>query len=284
MTRDALPSSPLVRRLDALKTENLTRAEERLAQWMRLNEASLALETGATIASRTGLSEITVSRFLRRLGYRGIAGLKEDLQTHGAAHLGASDLHLRLLDSELGTLLRRDAEAVLAISMQVERPEWQKAIDAIAMADDVFVTGFQTVKGAAEDFSRRLSIIRPGVHAVAPHETGLAEWIDLGEKGRRCFILVDTVPYAREAEAVTRLAVQSGMDVVVVTEESNTWAARHTPLVLFVVNKVRAYVESSGPLVSLLGLMTHAVAAKNPDRAKARLAAWPSLLRDLRLF
>ncbi len=274
--------SPLMLRLEAVEGQ-LTRSEAVLAQWLRLNEAGLLAETGATIAAKTGLSEITVSRFFRRLGYKGVAGLKEDLRSRASAQLGGSDLYMRLMDSELGALIRHDAEAVLAIATQTERPEWQQAIDAIHDAEEVFVTGFQTVKGAAEDFGRRLSIIRPAVRLVAAHETGLSEWVEQ-PGARRCLILIDTVPYAREAEPIVRLARRAGMSVVVITEELNTWASAHTPLVFFVVNKVHAYVESSGPLVSLLSLVTHAVAAKNPERAKARLAAWPALLRELNLF
>ncbi len=274
--------SPLAVRINAVDGV-LTRSETVLAQWLRLNEAALAMETGATIAAKTGLSEITVSRFLRRLGYKGITALKEDLRDGASARLGGSDLYLRLMDSELGTLIRRDAEAVLAIGNQIARPEWQEAVAAIHAADEVFVTGFQTVKGAAEDFSRRLAIIRPGVRFLAAHESGLAEWIT-APAAQDCLILIDTVPYAREAEAIVRLARRSGMAVVVITEELNTWAAAHTPFVFFVVNEVRAYVESSGPLVSLLSVLIHAVAAQSPETAKARLAAWPGLLRELNLF
>jgi len=54
--------------------------------------------------------------------------------------------------------------------------------------------------------------------------------------------------------------------------------------VFFVSSKAHAYVESSGPLASLLSLVTHSVAAQDPARAKARLAAWPALLRELALF
>lgn len=275
-------ATPLSLRLEALDGP-LTKSETVIAQWLTRNEATLGLETGATIAAKTGVSEITVSRFLRRIGYRGMAALKEDLKAPGTAQLPGSDLYLRLLDGEMATLIRRDAEAVLAIGAQVARPEWTEAMAAIHGADEVYVTGFQSVKGAAQDFCRRLSIVRPRVSFVAAHDSGLAEWIP-GSDARRCLILVDTVPYAREAEAIVRLATRGGMTVVVVTEELNTWSAGYTPFVFFVVTKVHAYVESSGPLASLLSLVTHSVAARDPEAAKARLNAWPTLLRELDLF
>ncbi|MCX8996976.1 MurR/RpiR family transcriptional regulator [Rhizobiaceae bacterium BDR2-2] len=274
--------SPLVLRLQALSGE-LTKSEAVIAQWLTRNEAILGLETGASIAAKTGVSEITVSRFLRRLGYKGLQALKEDLQTRGAAQLPGADAYVRLLDGETAALIRRDAEAVLAISAQVARPEWEAAVAAIHAADEVFVAGFQSVKGVAEDFARRLSIVHERVRFLTPHDSGLAEWLPSAD-ARRCLVLVDTVPYAREAEGIVRMAAGAKMDVVVLTDELNTWATRHTPFVFFVTSAAGAFVESTGPLASLLNLVTHAVAARDPERAKARLAAWPAMLRELGLF
>lgn len=283
---DTVTESALAARLRAILPD-LTRSEAAIAQWLMLNEATLGLETGASIAAKTGVSPITVSRFLRRLGYKGMAALKEDLQAAAVNfHLNAVDRYVRLDDGELGTLLKRDAEAILALSSQFARPEWTEAIAAIDAAEDVSVTGFQTVRGLAEDFARRLSIVRGSVDFISAHDTGLAEWLPTGgRRGEgRCLVLVDAVPYAREAEVIVRLARRQGATVVVVTDELNTWAAAHTPYVFFAATRVGAFLESTGPLTTLLNLIIHAVAECNPERAKRRLAEWPPILRDLDLF
>lgn len=279
---DSPQISPLVLRLQAIDGK-MTKSETILAQWLERNEAGLGFETGATIAQKTGISAITVSRFLRRLGYQGIAALKQDLLTSNAVQLPRGDLYLQLSNGELAAQIRRDAESVLALAEQIARPEWGDAIEAIFAADEVFVTGFQTVKGAAEDFCRRLAIIRDDTHFLAAHDTGLAEWLP-GKLRQRCLILIDTVPYAREAETILRLATTAGLSAIVITEELNTWAAKYTPNVFFVVNRINAYIESSGPLTSMLSLILSAVASKDEARAKARLDAWPSVLRELDLF
>lgn len=277
---------PLVARLRAILPE-LTRSEARIAQWLILNLSSLGMETGASVAAKTGVSEITVSRFLRRIGFRGMAALRAHLQETGVnLHLDGAERYLRLLEGELGALIRRDAEAVLGLGAQIARPEWQDAIATVAGADEIFVTGFQTVRGLAEDFSRRLGIVRPGVRFVAAHDSGLAEWIprEAPEDRSRCLILVDMVPYAREAPVVLRTARRLGFGAVVVTDELNTWARDHTPFVFHAATKVGAFLESTGPLATILNLVTHAVAAQDPERARGRLARWPSVLRDLELY
>jgi DNA-binding MurR/RpiR family transcriptional regulator len=280
MPTDSLAPSPLLLRLQAIQGD-LTRSEAMLAQWLTLNEGGLGLETGASIAAKTRVSEITVSRFLRRLGYKGLAALKADLGPRMVSALSLNDT-FRLMDGETGDLIRRDAEGVLALAEQVARPEWAQAIAAVHRASRVHVTGFQTVRGLAEDFSRRLAVMRPEVRFFAAHDGGLAEWIDLAE-GALLF-LIDTVPYAREAEPIVARAAALGMVVVVATDELNTWAAGYTPFVFHVAAKSGAFVESTGPLASMLNLVTHAVAAQDPASARDRLARWPGLIKDLGLF
>ena len=276
-----IPDSPLAARLRAVEGE-LTKSEAMIAQWLMLNEAGLPLETGASIAAKTGVSEITVSRFLRRLGFRGMTELKAEIGSPAAKlHIHATDRYIRLLEGELGTLLKRDADAILGLGAQIARPEWAEAVATLAAADEVFVTGFQTVRGLAEDFTRRLSIVRGSVRYLSAHDAGLVEWVPSQRRAgeERALVLVDMVPYAREAEVVVRTARRLGIGVVVITDELNTWAQAHTPFVFHAATKVGAFLESTGPLATLLNLVTHAVAGCDPDKARRRISTWPAVLR-----
>ena len=193
---------------------------------------------------------------------------------------------MRLLEGELGSLLKRDADAVLGLGVQIARPEWETAIIAIDRADEVFVTGFQTVRGLAEDFARRLGIVRGSVRYVSALDGGLVEWLPSRRRAgeTRALVLVDMVPDAREAEIVVQTARSLGVEVVVITDELNSWAQAHTALVFHASTKVGAFLESTGPLATLLNLVTHAVAGRDPEKARQRIASWPAPLRDLGLY
>jgi DNA-binding MurR/RpiR family transcriptional regulator len=69
----------LEEQLDAVLPE-LSNLEAQVAQYMRLNIGDLSFETGASLAEKVGVSEVTVSRLLRRLGYEGMRGLKKELR------------------------------------------------------------------------------------------------------------------------------------------------------------------------------------------------------------
>ena len=278
--------TPLAAKLRGL-SGGLTKSEAIIAQWLILNEPTLGLETGASIAAKTGVSEITVSRFLKRAGYKGLQGLKEDLQAALVhAHVSPSDRYFRLLDGEIGAILKRDADAVLALAQEVEKPTWPQAIDAIAGADEVFVTGFQTIKGIAEDFARRLAIVRGSVRFLSPHDGGLVEWIPSFRRAdeTRCLVLIDMAPYAKEALPIVQTARGLGMEVVVVTDELNTWARSETPLVFHVTTKVDAFLESTGPMTTLMNVVIHEVAGRDPAKSRKRIKDWPQIMRGLGLY
>jgi DNA-binding MurR/RpiR family transcriptional regulator len=283
---DISEDSPLADRLRSLPG-HLTKSEAIIAQWLILNELTLGLETGASVAAKTGMSEITVSRFLKRAGFKGLQGLKEELQsTLLHSHISPSERYFRLLDGEIGAILKRDADAVLALAQEVDKPVWAPAIDAIAQADEVFVIGFQTIRGITEDFARRLAIIRGSVRYLSPHDGGLVEWIPSVRRAgeARCLVLVDIAPYAREALPILQTARKLGMTVVVVTDELNTWASPETPYVFHVTTKVDAFLESTGPVTTLMNVIIHAVAGKAPEKSRKRIKNWPQIMRGLGLY
>lgn len=283
---DPTQESRLATRLRDLLPQ-LTKSEARIAQYLLLNEANLAIETGASLAAKADVSEITVSRFLRRIGYKGIAALKEDLQSVRLEDAyGNKERALNLLAGNMSRIITKEAEAIVSLAAQLARPEWSKAVAHLGTADEVYVTGFQTIRGLAEDFARRLAITRDTVRFIAAHETGLSEWIGLsGAPSRsRVLILIDIVPYAREAAPLANLCRKLGVKLIVMTDELNSWAYDETPYVFHASTKVGTFLESTGPLATLLNLMVHAVASSDPDRTRDRIDAWPRLFRHLDIY
>ena len=173
----------------------LTKSEARLARYILNNEAQIGLETGASLAAATQVSEITVSRFLRKLGFRGIRALKEQLKrTRTETPIESTERVMRLLSGRDSTMIEAESRAIRKLSSQLARPEWQDMAAELAAADRVFVTGFQTVEGMAEDFARRLGVVREAVRFVSVQDSGLIEWVPPAgsiEGGNNLLVLID---------------------------------------------------------------------------------------------
>lgn len=278
------PRSSLQKAVDE-HLADLSPAEARTAQYLLHHEGEIAFETGASIARKAGVSEITVSRVLRRMGFQGVPGLKAALQKDvTAGQLGAEGPAAGLFSGDYGAALHREAHSLLALSEQVQSPVWGGIVAEVAGADQVYATGFQTVRGASEDFARRLSLVRSDVRFLAAHDSSLAEWIGLTSDRSSVLVLIDVIPYAREAPAVAQLCRDHGIGLVVFTDEFNTWAREHTDKVFHVHTESGLFLESTGIITTALNLLVHAVAVQNPDEARARIKSWRSLVRSLRLF
>ncbi len=266
----------------------LTKSEAKVARYILQNQQKISLETGASLAQATQLSEITISRFLNKVGYRGMRALKEDLrlglpeqdvQSHERLH--------SLMSSSQSALINEESAAILKLAEQVATQEWRDATDLIAQADRIFLTGFQTVKGVSEDFARRLSIVRDAVRFVAVHDGGLVEWTMPSksiERGSNVLILTDVTPYAREAEMICKIATERGIAIIVFTDEFNNWAYAYTSYVFHVHTKTGSFLETTAPLVSLMNFMVHSVAEKQPDIVKERIENWQDITGHLELF
>ncbi len=275
--------------LDAVLPE-LSNLEAQVAQYMRLNVSELSFETGSSLAGKVGVSEVTVSRLLRRLGYEGMRGLKRELRNQltnrePLKEVTSTDLKV---PKPLSEVLDLELEAVSDVYRQAASPMWSQLVRAVASADRVYVTGFQTVRGIAEDCARRLALARSDVRFLAAHDGMLTEWLGPScakdQPANECLILIDVVAYAREAPILARLCEEANRTLVVVTDEMCHWAKNHTDLVVHASTRSGLYLESTVAITAALNLIVDAVAKESPSEIADRLQDWKANARALNLF
>ena len=266
----------------------LPRQEAKVAQFILLNAGELGFETGASIAMKAGTSEVTVSRLLSRLGYRGMPGLKREMQADQSAGQLGFARSTTLDDDPLKDMLDSEVRALITVFEQFSGDRAERLVETVAEARSVFVTGFQSVRGAAEDFSRRLAIARDDVRFLAAHDSMLTEWVGSaqtdGDGHADCVIVVDVVPYAREAPVLCQMCRDAGRDLVVVSDESCHWAQSYTDLIVHAPSRSGLLLESTGALVAALNVLVHAVAERDPKAMRERLQRWQSMTRKVNLF
>ncbi len=275
--------------LDAVLPE-LSNLEAQVAQYMRLNVSELSFETGSSLAGKVGVSEVTVSRLLRRLGYEGMRGLKRELRNQLTnrellKEVASTDLEV---PKPLSEVLDLEIEAVRDVYRQSASPMWNRLVSAVAGADRVYVTGFQTVRGIAEDCARRLALARCDVRFLAAHDGMLTEWLGpsraQGSRANECLILIDVVAYAREAPILAKLCEETNRSLVVVTDEMCHWAKNHTDLVIHASTRSGLFLESTVAITAALNLIVDAVAKESPSEIADRLQDWKANARALNLF
>jgi len=268
----------------------LPRLEARVAQYMILNINALSFETGASLALKIGVSEVTVSRLLRRLGYHGMRGLKKTLREelyNWEPEQDDNENNQDIPDS-IAHNMELEYKALREIYQQRTAPLWVQLVQSIVEADNVLVTGFQSVRGLAEDCARRLALVRGNVRFMAAHDSMLTEWLkweDDDINPSRCLILIDVVPYAREALVLSKLCNDANDSLVVFTDEMCHWAKNHTEMVIYATTRTGLILESTVAIGAALNLMVNSVAHQYPQTyLTERLDQWQSYTQALKLF
>lgn len=261
---------------------DLTPAERAVAAFMTSNPRRLPFETAAGIGAAAGVSEMTVLRFVRSLGYANLKSLKASLAARESEVGGALDDRWQRFrvpagsDEAMAMSLRREIAALVQVYETATGPAFAKALAVLTAASHVHVVGFQASKGLALDFATRLKYARPGVRFVEG-TSGTYSEIFAEDHGRACVVLVDTAAYSTTGFRLAERCVAQDLPLVIVTDRFANRARRYTPHVLSVSTQIGTFWDSPSGIAALLNLLLNAVTAEQGAQAEARAAR----LKDL---
>ena len=269
---------------------DLPRLEAQVLQYMVLNIGELSFETGVSIAEKVGVSEVTVSRLLRRLGFQGMRGLKKELlnELYNREPIQESKQEIGEVSEGMTRNMDLEYKALGEVYQQSASPMWGQLVQLIVEAENVYVTGFQSVRGVAEDCARRLGMTRDNVRFLAAHDSMLTEWLNWGddkpEAPSQCLILIDVVPYAREASFLSKLCNENDHSLIVFTDEMCHWAKNYTDMVIYASTRTGLILESTVAITAALNLMVNSVADQYSATLTERLEKWRTYTRELKIF
>lgn len=277
--------APAIARLEtALKesAKGITPSGRAIGAYLRDNIALLPFETGASIAAKTGVSEMSVIRFIRGLGYKSFKEFKDKLRgdypdTSQSVENALERFRIRHDGfGELKASLELEIRAVIKAYELVASERWQVIVDLFATRRQIHVVGFQASKGVALDFTNRMKYARAGVRFAEGGAGVYSEVLELDPK-ESCLVLIDTAAYARKGVLLARRAREIGLPLVIVTDRFSNWAYAYSDLVLQGHTYVRTFWDSTASLNIILNLLINAVAVRLGRKAEDRF----DLMREL---
>jgi DNA-binding MurR/RpiR family transcriptional regulator len=256
---------------------NFTKTERLLANFLTVNPARLLLETNSSLADQAGVSPMTVSRFVQKIGFKNMADAKRILKAHSYGPKG-SDFDVRFERAHEARMAEMgDSGAIKADSVSIQTayatrrtPIWHKVVKLLAEADSIYVTGFQTTDYLARGMAMFLLYARPNVHHLSGADGIYANALTDPAK-KKTLIILDVFRYGKNAPVLANLAKQKGLDVVVICEEFCDWAKKTTKYYLPVTPNTRFFFNSMGSLHVVMNLLVHDVIDELGDRVKPQM-------------
>ncbi|HVI50585.1 MAG TPA: MurR/RpiR family transcriptional regulator [Candidatus Sulfotelmatobacter sp.] len=250
-----------------------TKAGRLLSDFFVDNLHAVPFETAASIAAQLGISAMTVTRYLRDLGYSGLDALKAELRLGPISSAwditeNMEDLSRDLRDGRLlADMVSQQIEALHSLNKLTHTPEWQAAVEMLTDAKSVFVAGYQNISGIVRYFSEQMAYVRDGVRYMDGLNGTYLELLEKGGDGR-ILVLVDCRRFASKSRLLAQAAKEAGIRILIVTDSHCDWAEHGSVTLSIPAMRWRTW-DSFMPLAALLDLLvTSAVIAQGESVVK----------------
>ena len=255
---------------------NLSKAERSVANYLMTNPEVLMLETNASLASKVGVSAMTVSRFVRKIGFRDFseAKISEQSRIFTTALPEKGSLRQRLerysqsdcLEDWASQNLRLEIAAIEQVHGLRNSSNWRQCVDILAASEAVYMTSFQIIRHIAIGFTAMLENVRPRVTYLDGQDEAYGA-LFTDPTAEKTLVIVDTYPYSAQAETLARLSIDAGIELIVICDESCHWAMKYSQNVLSATTNTGLVFRSKGALSILTSLLTHDIAEKLGQQA-----------------
>ena len=260
---------------DALASAS--KADRALATYMLAEFGTLPFETAASLAAKVEVSEPTVGRFCRAIGYKGFKDLKRNLRVDMGDQPWLikdrlRDLQQRTLagTSELTRGLELEMAALVAVYEAAHTPEWERVVKRLATVQAVFVAGFQTERGIADLFAHRLQYLRDRVQLLDLASGNFADLL-AADTAQTALVLFEARRYSQNALMLAKAAKAAGIPVTLVTDPYCDWGHTVADEIFVVPTSFDLFWDSTAQMGSLANLLVNGVFVELGPQVEARM-------------
>lgn len=266
--------------------QNGTGAGRATAAYMLANLSELPFDTAGTVAEKVGISELTVGRFCRSIGYQHFKDLKADLKADIGDtpwligdRLREFQARSREDDAGLGRSLELELATIVRVHELARTPAMKAVVKRLATVGRVFIAGFQSERGIAATMAHLLQYVRDGVHLV-DHSSGTFGEVLMAGTQDAALVLFDARRYSRQASILARRARDTGLPVTLVTDLFCDWGHECASEVFAVPSEINLFWDTNTPMLSLVHLMINGIIAELGPDVEARLGQLSQLYSD----
>lgn len=279
-------NGPVRHRLSQCLT-TASKADKAIASYMLAKLSSIPFETAASLAEKVTVSEPTVGRFCRAIGYLSFKDLKDHLkQDIGDKPWLISD---RLADFQrrarggedhLAKSLQMEMAGLVAVYELARTPEWDRVVKRLATSPAVFVAGFQTERGMAQIFVNQLQYLRDRVQLIDLAGGNFVELLlcdDARNGARPALVIFEARRYSRLAKVLAQEARKAAIPTTLITDAYCDWGRDLVDEIFVVPTEFNLFWDSTAQMASLANLLVNSVFIELGPTVEQRMNAIASL-------
>lgn len=249
------------------KYSDFSKGQRRIAQYITDSYDKAAFMTANKLGKTVGVSESTVVRFAVDLGFDGYPSMQKAMQEMVLNRL-TSVQRLEVANDRIGDqdvvsmVLQADMEKLRQTSEDVDRGEFQAAVQAILDARRVYIVGVRSVAPLAEFLAYYLNYMFNNVRAVTASGTGEMFEQIVGVEREDVVIAFSFPRYSSATLKAAQYCRSTGANVIAITDKRGSPLAQSADHVICAKSDMVSLVDSLVAPLSVVNALIVAVAAK----------------------
>ncbi len=253
---------------------SFSKGQRKIAGFILESYDKAAFMTASRLGKRVGVSESTVVRFAAELGYRGYPEMQKSLQKMIRSRLTSVQrievTRDRLGDQDLvSAVLHSDIEKIRLTLEELDRKDFDGAVDAIVAARRIYVLGVRSSAALATFLAFYFNLIFDNVEVVSASIGGEVR-DDLVRVGEGDVVIGVSFPrYSHRTVQAMRFARGRGATTVAITDSEASPLAPISKFTLKARSDMASFVDSLVAPLSLVNALLVAVSRKKDGDLEA---------------
>ena len=271
------------------KMPTFSKGQKRIAALICESYDKTAFMTASSLGKQAGVSESTVVRFAMELGYEGYPQMQKAMQEMVLNRL-TSVQRMGVTQDRMGsqdvvtTVLNSDADKLRQTAETIDRKVFQKAVDSILRADNIYVVGVRSASSLASFFGYYLQYMFDRVHIItsSSSEEILEQMINV--HAGDAVVAFSFPRYSSSTVEAVSYCHGTGAAVVGITNSMVSPLAESCDCVLIAKSDMVSVVDSLVAPLSLVNALIVALATAKEDALRTKLEKLESIWQSHHVY
>jgi DNA-binding MurR/RpiR family transcriptional regulator len=272
----------LLRRL-AKGAEGYSANQRVLAKYVQSHYQTVAFSTVSQLAGLSGVSEATVVRFAKALGFKGYPDFQKEVRRLVRADLkGTERFQLSQADaSPLDVVLQKEMENLGALREAFDVPAFRQALKLLRAASEILVVGARATAPLAAHLAFGLAKLGTRTSRALSVTSDTYDQIDRLER-KACVVVIGFPRYLRELVEALDFAKAAKLATLTITDSA--FSPLRGDVSLYAPAESASFVAfHSAPLV-LINALLHELSLGNRDATLAALDRFEAVAEQRQFF
>lgn len=279
---------------DRLKDIKLTKAQQKIAEYFLQNPERVGMSSSMEVAKAIGVSDASITRFARAIGYEGFSDLKNDIYTSMAAQASGGLNSLSLVERFDSNRADYDSENdraayithlqfILERTFQQNRDElFDVVASMLIQAEHHYIVGFRGCLGVASQCAWLLRFLLDRVVSISDEGPGgVGSLQDANE--RDCVVFFSLSRYYRSDLRLAELAKKKGAKICLITNSMLSPLSAMADVVLIAESRNVSFFNSTAAMNAISEYLVTKIAQNRPEVYRRRANERDELTKELRL-